>query len=184
MRELDLDSPESVLRAFECRVEGLFLSPVRILAKYGDSVEGALFSSALLVAALIESLARVEFGTKVDDAITQWLKAHLKEFRENITLDGNTLSLAAVFEQRFRNGLAHNGYVASLGRLSGELDVPVVAGGSMVTVNPFALAEAVAEQFRSFCNELRNGVRDIRKFAYFVREQFAREVECARGETA
>ena len=80
MRDLDLDDPNALLSAFEERIEGLFLSPVRVLAKCSDTEEGALF--------------------------------------------------------------------------------------------------------RSFGHQLRNGARDIRVFAYFVREQFQREVESARAEGA
>lgn len=183
MRDLDLQHPVALLEAFERRVDGLFLSPVRVLEKCADTEEGALFGAALLIAALVESLARIDNDDNADDSlIRRWLESHLAAFRETVTISGTTLSLAAVFEERFRNGLAHNGYVASLGRLSRAIDAPVWASGPIVTVNPFALAEAVAIEFKSFGDRLRSGARDIRRFAYHVREQFQQEVECARRE--
>jgi hypothetical protein len=185
MKDVDLDDPPALVAAFERRVDGFFLSPVRALAKCGDAQEGALFASALLVAALVESVARVDIDRNTDEElIKRWLEARMPPFRGTVTIDGQVFTLGAVFEQRFRNGLAHNGYVASLGRLSGEIPESVCAVGPIVTVNPFAMAEAVGESFRTFAEELRTGVRDIRRFAYLVREQFQPEVESARREGA
>jgi hypothetical protein len=184
MKDLDLDDPGALVNAFEKRIDGLFLAPVRLLGRCGETEEGALFSAALLVAALIESLARLEGTDENNEApIKQWLESHLPKFRETVTIDGRTLSLAAVFEQRFRNGLAHNGYVASLGRLSRDIETFVNVVEPIVTVNPFALADAVEERFRTYSEELRTGVRDIRHFSYCIRNQFFKEVQRARQET-
>jgi hypothetical protein len=185
MRDLDLENPRALLDAFERRVEGLFLAPIRVLAECSHTEEGALFASALLVAALIESLARVDTQTKAEHAIIKnWLESRLAAFNETVMIDGASFSLAAVFEDRFRNGLAHHGYVAGLARLSREIAGSVVNDGPIVTINPFALAEAVAEQFKIFADELRNGRRDIHAFQHLVRKQFHREIERARQEAA
>lgn len=60
MRDLEFDDHAFLLSAFERRTKGLFLMPIRILEQSVDAPEAALFGAALLVAALIESLARVE----------------------------------------------------------------------------------------------------------------------------
>lgn len=120
--------------------------------------------------------------------IKQWLETHITQFRDTVVLNSGrtgapeTKSAADVFEYRFRNGLAHNGYVASLGRLSGSLAGPVDIDGDIVIVNPFALADAAEQSFDVFANDLRDGRRDIRRFAQYVKEQFRVEVERARAE--
>jgi hypothetical protein len=100
-------------------------------------------------------------------------------------LDGNDKKTAAdVFEERFRNGLAHYGYVASLGRLSDEIETPVSIAGSIVTVNPFRLIETVEVAFDGFLGELRESRRDKHRFAYCLRQQFHEEVMRAQDEGA
>jgi len=183
MRDLNLDDPQAVLSAFIDRVEGLFLSPIRSLIQNAESEQGALFAGALLVAALIESLARLDTGSSAQGTlIGAWLESHIAAFQEEVTLNGEQFTLANVFEYRFPNGLAHNGYVASLGRLSRDIDGPVNSSDGIVTVNPFELAKVVADRFHKFASDLRSGDRDIKQFAYKVKERFQHEVERARLE--
>jgi hypothetical protein len=191
MKDLDLDDHESVLSAFEQRVKGLFLSPIRALERRENGEEGALFAGALLVAALIESVARVETGSDAQGTlIKQWLETHIEAFQGTVvfapgrTARPETKTLADVFEYRFRNGLAHSGYVASLGRLSRSIDGPVTVAADIVIVNPFSLADAVEQCIDIFAADLRAGRRDIRRFAYHVAEQFREEVNRARAEAA
>jgi hypothetical protein len=191
MKDLDLDDHEAMLWAFEQRVEGLFLSPIRALEHGAGGEEGALFGAALLVAALIESVARVETGSDAQGTlIKQWLETHIQAFQATVVLDSGraggpeTKTLADVFEFRFRNGLAHNGYVASLGRLSRAIDGPVSVAADIVIVNPFSLADAVEQSVEIFAADLRAGRRDIRRFGYHVARQFREEVERARAEAA
>ena len=183
MKDLDLADNAALLRAFERRVNGLFLSPIRVLGEHAEMEEGALFSSALIVAALIESIARIQ-GEDGDSLISKWLESNLTAFQEHVSIGGQTLSLAAVFEQHFATVSPTTAMSLSLGRLSRGIAVPVQAVGPIVTVNPFALAEAVSEQFATFACELRRGTRDIRRFAELVRKQFGKEVEQARSEAA
>lgn len=107
MKDLDLDNPESVLCAFESRVRGLFLSPIYALRSFTQGPEGALFGGALLVAALIESVARVETGSAAQGTlIKEWLETHIEQFRTTVMISSEKRTLADVFEYRFRNGLA------------------------------------------------------------------------------
>ena len=191
MKDLDLDDNESMLWAFEQRIEGLFLSPIRTLEHRSDVEEGALFGAALLVAALIESVARVETGSDAQGTlIKKWLETHIEGFQKTVTFGAGragvpeTKTVAEVFEYRFRNGLAHNGYVASLGRLSRSIDGPVSVSGDIVTVNPFYLAAVVEQCVDIFADDLRAGRRDIRRFAYHITQQFREEVNRARAEAA
>jgi hypothetical protein len=191
MKDLDFNDPAFVLKAFQYRVHGLFIEPIVALEQREDIQEGALFGAALLVAALIESIARVEHTVDANGSLIKtWLEAHVDEFSAECPISGGReagaqpRSLADVFEYRFRNGLAHNGYVASLGRLSSALKRPVTASGSVVTVNPFLLARVVGKRFESFAADLLEGRRDIRAFAYRVEKLFREEVAQARAEAA
>lgn len=191
MKDLDLDDHEALLWAFERRVKGLFLSPIRTLEHRADGEEGALFGAALLAAALIESVARVETGSDAQGTlIKQWLETHIEAFQQTVILGPGRAgkpeakTLADVFEYRFRNGLAHSGYVASLGRLSRSIDGPVSVSGDIVIVNPFSLADAVERCIGIFVADLRAGRRDMRRFAYHVTQQFREEVARARAEAS
>ena len=191
MKDLNLDDPDFLLWAFEQRVKGFFLAPIRTLEQSSDAQEGALFGGALLVAALVEAIARVETGSTAQGTlIREWLGTHVAAFRATVVLrsgrtgDAENKSIADVFEYRFRNGLAHNGYVASLGRLSQAIREPVSVSGDIVVINPFALADAVENSFEAFAADLRAGRRDIRRFAYHVAEQFRDEVHRSRTEAA
>ncbi len=189
MKDLDLDSSESLVWAFEQRIKGMFLSPIRALEHRAEVEEGALFGGALLVAALIESVARVETGSDAQGTlIKQWLEAHIDAFRGTVVVGPGrsgkpeTKTVADVFEYRFRNGLAHEGYVASLGRLSRSINGPVEVSADIVIVNPFCLADTVERWVDTFIEDLRAGRRDIRRFAYQIAQQFQKEVERARAE--
>lgn len=191
MKDLELGDPGFLLWAFEQRVKGLFLAPIRVLQRSTAAPEGSLFGAALLVAALIESIARVETGSTAQGTlIKNWLEVHVTSFQETLTVRGGRpggpeqKSAADVFEYRFRNGLAHNGYVASLGRLSGSIVGPVNVDGDVVVVNPFALATNVEHCFDRFLDDLREGRRDIKLFAYHLAEQFKEEVARAKTEAA
>jgi len=191
MADLDLSDPRALVDAFERRVRGLFLEPIRILQHRSDGDEGALFAAALLVAALIESIARIETGSReTSDLIRGWLETNVDGFQRTVTLRGGrganpeTRTLADVFEHRFRNGLAHSGYVASLGRLSRSVQDVVSVTNDIVIVNPFSLADYVERNFAAFADDLRNGRRDIRAFSYRMAEQFRPEVDRARIEAA
>jgi hypothetical protein len=122
--------------------------------------------------------------------IKQWLETNVEEFRAEIVLRGGRAvgqkreTLASVFEYRFRNGLAHNGYIASLGRLSRDIDGPVHVSGNVITVNPFLLAKIVAGWFESLAIDLRERRRDVRAFAHRVEELFSEEVKQAKAEAA
>lgn len=182
MAEINFDDHDSLIDAFAKRVKGLFIEPVFSLRKV-QGKEGALFASALLTAALIESLARVEGFDKEKKPIAAWLTKQFSEFETELDANGRKTA-ADVFEERFRNGLAHSGYVASLGRLSDEIDAPLVIADNIVTVNPFRLIEAVEVAFDRLLLELREGSRDKRRFSYVLREQFQEEVKRAQGEEA
>lgn len=191
MKDLDFSDHGSILEAFRHRIHGLFLSPIAALEARPDIEEGVLFGAALLVAALIESVARVDTGAADHGTlIKEWLETNVQEFRAEIVLGGgrgggaSRETLASVFEYRFRNGLAHNGYVASLGRLSREIEGPVNVSGNVVTVNPFLLARIVASWFENLAIDLRDGRRNLRAFAYRVEELFREEVKQAKTEAA
>jgi hypothetical protein len=182
MAEINFDDHQALIDAFEKRVKGLFIQPVFCLREIPGK-EGALFASALLIAALVESLARVEGLDEERKPIAAWLTRHVPEFARELDFQGRKTA-ADVFEERFRNGLAHSGYVASLGRLSDEINVPVLIADGIVTVNPFRLIEAVESAFDRFLGELRDGRRDRRRFSYDLSEQFQEEVTRAQREEA
>ncbi len=191
MRDLVLDDAKMLLSAFEHRIRGLFLSPIRTLEYESKNEAGALFAAALLVAALVESVARVETGSDAKGTlIRQWLEEHVPAFKEIVQLGPGrggapqATSLADVFESRFRNGLAHNGYVASLGRLSRSIGAPVTVVGGIVIVNPFIVADHVERWLVEFSEELHDGRRDIRRVGYQVAQQFRDEVERAKAEAS
>ena len=88
---------------------------------------------------------------------------------------------AEFFEERFRNGLAHNGYVASLGRL-GDIDGLISIDQDVVTISPFALIERISVWLDTFVSDLRSRRRDIRAFQHKLKELFSEEVDTARQE--
>ncbi len=190
MKDLEFAEHEAVLGAFERRFHGLFLAPILVLESCGDIEEGALFGAALLVAALIESVARIDTGSNAKGAlIEEWLTLHIEAFRDQVAVGGGRAAkgsetVASIFESRFRNGLAHSGYVASLCRLSRSIDGPVLVSGSVVTVNPFRLARLVGGWFDGFACDLRAGQRDLSAFVYRVHQLFGDEVQRAKEEAA
>jgi hypothetical protein len=180
MASLDFENHDALVEAFAKRVRGLFVEPIRFLGK-APGKEGALFAAALLTAALIESIARIEGLNEQEKSIAFWLSARIPEFRIGVD-SGSARTAADIFEERFRNGLAHSGFVATFGRLSDEICTPVQIDKGIVTVNPFRLAEAVDGAFNTFLSELNEGRRDKRRFAYALCEQFQQEVNRARDE--
>lgn len=141
--------------------------------------ESSLFAAALICAATIESLARFDPALRNSNQhVAEWLRKNIPQFHQVVRGENVT----QYFEARFRNGLAHNGYIASLGRL-GNLDEVITIDGDVVTVNPFLLIEEIAKWLRRFEDNLLDGV-GARAFQYRMRELFGEEIERARYEDA
>ncbi len=181
MADIDFDDTDRLIDAFDRRVRGFFVEPARFISK-ADGKEGAMFACALLCAALIESLCRAEELDQGNKHIATWLKKRVPDFGQQVGQQNKTA--ADIFEERFRHGLAHSGYVASLGRLSDEIDGPVAIDAGIVTVNPFQLLDAIELAFQNFIKDLRDGRRDKGRFSHQLRAQFSNEVEHAKAEQA
>lgn len=179
MASLDFEDHEFLIEAFDKRMTALFIEPITFL-RNTPTAEGGLFASALLIAALIEAIARIEGNRKEQRPISTWLLRNVPIFATPISVRNGKITAADVFEDHFRNGLAHNGYVAGLGRLSNEIEQPVRIDGAVVVVNPFQLLSSVQDHLMNFTNDLHAGKRDRRCFAHNMAEQFHREVEYAR----
>jgi hypothetical protein len=178
MADIDLDDPPALIAAFRDRILGFFLKPALHLRGMAEE-ESALFASALICAVTIESLARFDPTLrKSQNHIADWLHKNIPQFRQEIR-GGNA---ATYFESRFRNGLAHNGYIASLGRL-GNVDEVITIDGDVVTINPFLLVEEIADWLRRFENNLSESV-DVRSFQHRMKELFKEEIDRARAESA
>ena len=180
MESVPLDDPHALVEAVERRIEGFFVRPIRKLEELPDTETGALFASALLVAALIESTARLDGLPGSQSSIAAWLEARVDGMSREVVIRGKPSTVAAVFETRFRHALAHEGYVASRGRLSRELSGIYDIDGDIVTLNPFALSNAVRDAIDVWMRELRSGSRDIGAFQYRVRTQFEEEVRAVQ----
>ena len=175
MAELDLEDANSLIDPFERRVRGFFLGPAAFLREMPERDSG-LFASALICAATIEFVARIDPVLHGEPRpIAGWLIRYAPEFSQMVA--GRTA--AEFFEERFRNGLAHSGYVASLGRL-GNINELISVDRDVVTINPFALAERISAWLDAFVRDLRSGRRDNRAFQHKLKELFSEEVRRAR----
>lgn len=176
MAEIDFNDSPALITAFRDRILGFFLEPARHLRTMAQE-ESSLFASALICAATIESLARCDPAFRNSRRpIADWLHANILRFRREI----RGRSVAVYFDERFRNGLVHYGYIANLGRL-GNLHEVVTIDRDVVTINPFLLIEEIADCLNRFQEELSNG-RDVRAFQYLMRELFEEEINRARHD--
>jgi hypothetical protein len=179
MANIDLDDPVGLIDAFRDRVEGFFLEPARHLKTMAQE-EASLFASALICAATIESLARFDPTVRnSNQPIADWLYVNIPQFCRDV----GGKSAATYFDERFRNGLVHEGYVASLGRL-GNLDEVVTIDRDVVTVDPFLLIEEIANWLSRFQDDLKDNRRDVRAFQHRMKELFEAEINRARCEDA
>ena len=177
MADINLDDPVALIDAFRDRVEGFFLAPAHHL-KTMKPEAASLFAAALICAATIESLARFDPTLRRSQRpIADWLYKNVPQFGQGV----QGRSAAEYFEERFRNGLAHEGYVASLGRL-GNLAEVVTIDGDVVTVNPFLLVDEISKWLSRFQEDLKQRRRDPRTFQYRLKELFEAEVNKARQE--
>lgn len=179
MADIDLDDPRGLIDSFCDRINGFFLEPVRHLKTMAQE-EASLFASALICAATIESLGRFEPALRnTNQPIAAWLQANISQFRQDV----GGKSAAAYFDERFRNGIAHEGYVASLGRL-GNLSEVVAIDRDVVTINPFLLVEEIVDWLSRFQDDLKNNRRDVHAFQHRMKELFETEINRARQEAA
>lgn len=177
MADVNLENPGELIDSFRDRVLGFYIEPARHLRTM-DQEESSLFASALMCAATIESIAHSDPSLHNSRRpIADWLLNNISQFRQNFR--GN--SVAAYFENRFRNSLVHEGYISSLGRL-GTLEEIVTIDGQVVTINPFLLIEAIVDSLDQFSTDLKSGQRDIRAFQYLMKNQFMEEVQKARAD--
>lgn len=178
MADIDLNDPLTLIGAFRERVLGFFIEPALHLRGMAQE-ESSLFVSALICATTIESLARLDPDFRNSQRpIADWLQKNIPQFRQEI--EGR--NVAAYFEERFRNGLAHNGYIASLGRL-GNFNEVITIDRDVVTINPFLLIEEIANWLNRFADNLSKGI-GVRAFQYRMRELFEVEINRARYENA
>lgn len=177
MADLNFDDSRSLIDAFELRVKGYFLKPADFLGGMPET-ESGLFACALICAATIEFVARIDPQLhRHPRPIAGWLEQYIPEFSVRVS----NRSAAAFFEERFRNGLAHHGYIASLGRL-GHINGVISIDQDVVTVNPFQLVKKITNWLDAFVADLRSGDRDVRAFQEMLKELFEAEVLRARQE--
>lgn len=101
MAELDLEDADSLIDPFEKRVRGFFLGPAAFLSEMPEKDSG-LFASALICAATIEFVARIDPALHGEvRPIAGWFKRYATEFSQMVS--GRTA--AEFFEERFRKDM-------------------------------------------------------------------------------
>jgi len=131
----------------------------------------------LLCAAAVEAIARYT-GTKKSgsNGIAAWLEQWVPCFKE-ASPDGSKKSLADLFDSYFRNGLAHNALVKSLGQVTTEIAHPVQVQDGKVSVNPVALVEALITGFQNHLAEIGSKRSERESFRQRIVAHSQREIE-------
>ena len=115
-KDLDFDDTESIVNAFQNRINGYYLAPAVDLANHGH-----WFGAGVICVAAIDSLARYAYGGGVRIRIVRWLCNNIAEFR-NTDPSNSDQTLAFRFYEEFRNGLVHEGRIKNGGQFSGDFD--------------------------------------------------------------
>lgn len=174
MADVDFDDVDGLLRAVDDRVRGYFLGPIDHMRGMWD--DQGLFASVLVCATTIEFLSYLERPNDDKDRIARWLAAYVPAFRQEI----NNTTLAYYFEQRYRHHIAHKAYV-SLGRLA-QFDGVVRIDDTVVSVNPFALADEIGRQLEAMVDATRQHQGRRAVFVHAMRQLFGAEVALARRQ--
>ena len=165
--QLDFDDTKTLVAAFQDRVEGFYLQAAARSLKANDA-----FAGGLVCCAAIELIAKASG----EDHARTWLERNIVDFASDP-------KLADRFWIYFRDGLAHEGRVKSVGQSSGQFslerpDMLTTIGGVLV-VNPLKLLEAVEAAFQRYCKEMNGD--EATKLAKRLRRYFEAEVKSAKS---
>lgn len=172
--DIDWRDSARVLDAFYDRMMGFYLEPARSVANMSNG--SGFFASTLLCAAAVEAMARYT-GTKKNGGkrIAAWLERWVPSFKD--PSPGGRDSLGDLFDGYFRNGLAHNALVKSLGQVTTEIEPPVRVQDAKVLVNPVSLVEAIITGLQNQVAQLCSQSSERERFRQRIVECFHSEIE-------
>ena len=173
--DLDWDDQENLIRAFQDRVFGFYLTPARELNRKGYG-----FACGVLCVATVDFIARIATGEQQDGRrFVSWLRSNIKEF-DKPNPKNPTLTLATRFYDEFRNGLVHEGLIKNLGQFSYEKGELVLLDGDVMLINPKLLLVEVEKALEGYLKKLHEDPMIFKKFKNTLKNDFEQEVNRAK----
>jgi hypothetical protein len=175
---LDWENKNSLIDAFEDRVNGFYFKPAEELNK--DKLKFNAFAVGVLCATTIDFLARITILTdNVGDRIEQWLVKYITEFGQN---DPNHRSktLARCFYEDYRNGLVHEGRIKNCGQFSYECGKLVYVKDRVMIIDPDLLLEKTKSAFKSYMADIKDDNSKFQQLKCALIRDFHRDIECAK----
>lgn len=173
--DLDWDNQKMLIKAFQDRVFGFYLTPARELSKerYG-------FACGVLCVIAIDFIARIATGEQWDGSrFVGWLKDNIKAF-DKPNPKNSTQTLASRFYKEFRNGLVHEGRIKNLGQFSYEKEELVSIDGDVMLVNPELLLVKVEKALEDYFKKLCEDAKIFKQFKNTLKNDFEQEVNRAK----
>ena len=147
MEDLDFDDKESLLYAFQDRMENYYFLPIKQL----NGLRYA-FAAGILLLSLIDAFAR--YSTRIDEVgprIKEWVKHNLNlEYYSEREIE----KIAGVIYKDFRCGLLHESHIKNCGQFSYEVGSAVYLERDFVIINPSLLFKEIESYFQQFINDL------------------------------
>ena len=176
--ELKWDDKDNLIKAFQDRVEGFYLTPAKELNKSKKYA----FATGVICVATIDLLARIETGLldKVRQRFEGWLKYNIENFNAP-NPNNQSQSLAYRFYDEFRNGLLHEGRIKNAGQFSYDINESdkLVKVDTVMIVNPDTLLKNIDESFKRHMNKVKKEEYAFQAFKCALIRDFQRDFEYA-----
>jgi hypothetical protein len=167
LKDININERESLIHAFELRMNKYYLQPIKILNKLRSA-----FSVGIIEFSMIDSLARYstndsQVGRRIKDMI-----------RVNFN---TTEEIAEKAYDEFRCGLLHENHIKNCGQFCYETTSSFTIDSGCLIINPLKLQRELVAFFEDYTNNLRNDDDQYNTFLTNIKIDFGAEVEFFRS---
>jgi len=163
LKKLDLSNKDSLIAAFEKRITGFYLDPIKLL---NDKKHA--FAAGVIEFAMIDALARYyTLRNAVEDRIVEILHNNFNISRH----------VAKRVYKKFRNGLLHENRIKECGQFCYELSDWYSGEGGCLIVNPEKLCHELEKYSKDYIGKLKNDEKLYKTFHSRIKDDLEEEIK-------
>ncbi len=173
LKELDLSDKDTLINAFEKRVRGFYLEPIKEL-----NDKKMAFAAGIIEFSMIDALARYS-----DNYIS---KGKEKAGKRIVKMLSHIFQVKKEIAQKtyndFRNGLLHENHIGNCGCFDYNSSKSLSLEQECVIVNPLKFQEEFEEYFEKYLEELKTDTITYNKFFSNIKVDFGEEIKYFQKE--
>jgi len=168
LRELDLSDKNALINAFEKRVRGFYLEPIKEL----NDKEMA-FAAGIIEFSMIDAFARYSdnYKSKGKEKVGERMVKMLSEIFQI------TENIARKTYNDFRNGLLHENHIKNCSCFDYKSSKSISLEQNSVIVNPLKVQEEFEKYLEKYLEKLNTEVITYNKFLSNIKMDFEEEIK-------